>query len=281
MNILVTGANGYIGRSIVKGLKGHRVFGLSRDVIDLTISDQVDEWLSSRPFDAIIHCAVKGTTSGGPLKSDDPTILRDNLLMFLNLWKNRDRFDRFIHFGSGSELDSPYTDYGFSKKIINEIGTSYPGFCNLIVFGVFDYREQGTRFIKANLNRYLSNRSLCVKQDRLMDFIYMEDLLSLLQSCLSNPSFPQTFNCCYEEKHSLLSIAHLINSLGEHECPIDIEEKGRAPDYIGNVSSSGHYICAEQGVRRHALWPESPFVGLEKGIQITYQQLLKEGCPAL
>ena len=42
MNILVTGANGYIGRSIVKGLKGHRVFGLSRDVIDLTISDQVD-----------------------------------------------------------------------------------------------------------------------------------------------------------------------------------------------------------------------------------------------
>ena len=101
MRILITGANGYIGKSLFNALRDeHYVTAITRKEAELTDSVAVTEFFkTSHFFDVVIHCAVLG---GSRLQKDDWSVMDKNLIMYYNLFANRSRFGRFIHFGSVS-----------------------------------------------------------------------------------------------------------------------------------------------------------------------------------
>ena len=160
MNILITGANGYIAKSVYNKLhSNYNITTITRQDFDLTDLIATNEWFNGKHFDVVIHTAVDG---GSRLKQDELTVLDNNLRMFYNLVDNEHCFDRLINFGSGAELYAADKPYGFSKKVVAEAINRKENYYNIRIFAVFDENELDTRFIKANVQRYLSREDIVI-----------------------------------------------------------------------------------------------------------------------
>ncbi len=129
MKILITGANGYIGKSLHNALKDkYEVTAITKKEVNLTNSSSVNLFFLGEKYDVVIHCAVVG---GSRLVEDKWDVMDTNLIMYYNLLANKDHFEKFIHFGSGAETYIPKEPYGYSKKVIAKSILNQPKFYNL------------------------------------------------------------------------------------------------------------------------------------------------------
>jgi GDP-L-fucose synthase len=260
MRILITGANGYIGKSLRNALRDkHFVTAITRKELELTDAVAVKEFFSKSPFfDIVIHCAVAG---GSRLTKDDWNVMDKNLTMYYNLLANRTRFGKFIHFGSGAETYMPSEPYGYSKKVIAKSILNQDKFYNLKIFGVFDENELDTRFIKANIKRYINKEPIQIYQDRVMDFFYMQDLIKVIKYYIAEANPPKEFDCVYNRIHRLSFIANTINNLDKHKVDMIEAELQEGTPYTSN------YRNVELPIE---------FIGLVGGIENTYNKLKNE-----
>lgn len=245
MKILITGGNGYIAKSLSKKLDN--VTLITRKDFDLTNRNATNIWFQGKHFDVVIHTAISG---GSRLKKDNSDVFYQNIQMFYNLLENKYNFSKFIHFGSGAELNMVDSPYGLSKNVINRIANQEPNFYNIRVYGVFDENELDTRFIKSNIKRYINKQPIEIHQNKLMDFIYMEDLISLVKYYINNSIVPKVGEGCYRKKYSLLDIANIINDLSDYKVPINIQNKDLSLSYIGRMIPSVNFIGLEEGVKK-------------------------------
>ena len=253
MNILITGGNGYIAKSLASKLDN--VTSITRKNFDLTDREATNDWFYGKYFDIVIHTAVVG---GSRLKIDNGDTFYQNIQMFYNLLNNKHCFGKLLHFGSGAELNMPSDPYGLSKNVISKIIDSEPHFYNIRIYGVFDENELDTRFIKSNIKRYINKESIEIHQDKLMDFFYIKDLIRLVEYFIYETFLPKNIDCSYGNNNSLSDIAYIINSLSEHKVEIKIGE-GKGKDYIGDWNPI------------NIKWK-----GLEQGIKETYKKILNE-----
>jgi nucleoside-diphosphate-sugar epimerase len=218
VNILVTGGNGYIAKSLVRAFSDkHNITSVTRNDFDLSDPVLTSEWFRTREFDVVVHTAAVG---GSRLCPDGPDVLRQNLMMYYNLLSNKKSFGRLISFGSGAELFHKETPYGMSKKIISESIKETDNFYNLRIFGVFDENELDRRFIKSNIQCYLNKKPMIIHSEKIMDFFYMKDLISLVEYYIENNNPKKEINCSYETKKSLREISSMINQLDSYEVPV-------------------------------------------------------------
>jgi GDP-L-fucose synthase len=249
MKILITGGSGYIAKSLYNGLKNkHDITLITRQDFDLTDSFETIKFFSNKYFDVIIHCAVSG---GSRLKSDTSGDLDNNLKMYYNLVNCKDKFKKLIHFGSGAEIYAQDTLYGLSKHVIRQFILDKDNFYNLRIFGVFDENELDTRFIKANIKRYINKESIQIHQDKYMDFIYMPDLVKIVEYYINNNNLSKEINCIYNTVCTLIRIAQLINELDEYKVEVTIIEKGNGNSYNGDggISLPIDFIGLKQGIK--------------------------------
>jgi len=256
-NILITGGNGYIAKSIYSSLSNkYNITTVTRQDFDLTCWASTYKFFYDKTFDIVIHTATSG---GSRLKEETDLVIRENLLMYRNLLNHQDKFTKFISFGSGAELNNPTTPYGISKQMIADSMFSKPNFLNLRVFAVFDENELNTRFIKGNVFRYINGEDMIVHEDRLLDFFYMKDLITLVDYFLSKEEWLYNeVDCTYMEKYKLTDIAKIINNLDNYKVEIKLGTTPGKP-YVG-------------------FWRGLPIkiIGLEQGIKETYNKLKNE-----
>ena len=255
MNILITGGNGYIAKSILKNLDNS--ISITRKDFNLTDRHATNTWFKNKYFDVIIHTAIVG---GNRLKIDTGDIFYQNIQMFYNLLNNKHCFGKLINFGSGAELGIPNNPYGLSKNIISRIIDSEPHFYNIRIYGVFDENELDTRFIKSNIIRYINKEPLKIHQNKIMDFFYMKDLVTLVKYYISETYLPKNVDCSYNYNHSLHDIAYMINNLSDYK--VDIELTGGV---LGHDKYAGEYNPIIKN-----------YIGLEQGIKNTYKKILDE-----
>jgi dTDP-4-dehydrorhamnose reductase len=255
MKVLITGANGYVGKSLYETLKNkYDVITITRNECNLTNSQEVDLYFLNNWFDVVIHCAMKG---GSRLYQDDWDVMDDNLLMYYNLSKQQPHFKKFIHFGSGAEMYNQNNPYGLSKHVIRQSILNKDNFYNLRIFGVFDENELDTRFIKSNIKRYINKEAIQIHEVKFMDFFYMQDLIKVVEYYINEENPPKEFDCVYSEtSYTLFGLAHLITKLDNYE--VDIINQGKnGDDYISKCRT---------------ILPIE-FIGLKQGIIETYNKL--------
>jgi nucleoside-diphosphate-sugar epimerase len=257
MKILITGGNGYIAKNIYNKLyTKYDIIAPGRDELDLTNIQSINKFFKDKQFDVVIHTAIRG---GSRLQEDNEDVMLTNLEMFSNLISHQDKFLKLINLGSGAEIYMSETPYGKSKKIINECVQKKDNWYTLRIFGAFNENELDTRFIKANIKRYLNKEPIQIFQNKLMDFFYMEDLVSLIEFYILHKPGNRDLDCVYNKTISLEYIANLINQLSDYQVPIHfIEEK------MGNC-----YIGFNNGLPIECL-------GLEQGIKNVYNKLKNE-----
>jgi nucleoside-diphosphate-sugar epimerase len=249
MNVLVTGSNGYIGKSIINsGIKDIIFFHGTRQTIDLYNKDSIKEFIKSNNIDSIIHCAIEG---GHRLNKDDANVFYNNMLIFENLYSCKNLIHKLINLASGAEFDRqrdinlsieedifncvPKDYYGLSKNIISKRSLSVKNFYNLRLFGCFDENEIETRFIKSSIIKSKKNESIIINSDKKMDFFYLRDLIRIVDYFLfCNPSY-QDINLSYKNKYKLSEIAKNIINLNNSKSQIIIENENGL-NYNGNFN---------------------------------------------
>jgi GDP-L-fucose synthase len=242
--ILITGANGYIGSTLSKELTEFTVTQLTREVVDLTDQESVDTWFKDKNFDTVIHCATVG---GSRLQQDESSVVHKNLSMFYNLLRNKKHYKKLISIGSGAEFDRatkitplwsenkyPIDPYGLSKSIINKLIEQTEKFYNLRVYAVFDENELSTRFIKGSITRYINNEAIEIHQNRALDFFYMKDFVEVVRYYIQSNNPPKVLDCSYKQKYYLQDIAELINKLDSQKVNITFNKEGFDLPYYGD-----------------------------------------------
>jgi GDP-L-fucose synthase len=248
MKILISGVNGYIGKSLYNALKDeHDIIGLTRNDFDLTNSFETLKFFSNKYFDIVIHCAVVG---GSRLKMDDNDVLDNNLKMYYNLLSNKQSFNKLIHLGSGAELYLQDTLYGLSKHVIRTSLLNQDNFYNLRIFSIFDENELDTRFIKTNIKNYITKQPIKIFNNKSMDFFYMEDLVTLIKFYIFNNNLPKEIDCSYQNTNTLLNVAEMINNLDTYKTSIILESNQPISSYNGQFTNLNlNYIGLEQGIK--------------------------------
>ena len=259
MNILITGGNGYIAKSLFKSLREfHYVHLVTRKDFDLTNREATDNWFKGKHFGRVIHTAIKG---GSRLKEDSSEIVYQNILMFYNLLNNRHCYESLINFGTGAEVGLPTDPYGLSKSVIDKLIQNEPNLFNVRIFGVFDEGELNTRFIKSNINKYINKEPLVIHQNKYMDFFYMKDLIKIIDLYIARDHRferpPKNFDCSYKNKYTLLDIANFINNLSDYKCEIKTLNNDLDKSYVGKNKDI----------------PYLEYKGLEQGIKEVYNKL--------
>jgi GDP-L-fucose synthase len=242
MKILITGTNGYIGRNLKEYFQDKRVdlYCPKRQELDLTDAQAVYEYLESKKFDVVIHCAV--------------TLLsvEQNLKMYFNLERCSRFFGKMLCLGSGAEYDIrhyipkmkeeyfgthiPSDIYGFSKYVIAKDIESRPrNIYNLRVFGIFGkYEDYRRRFISNNICRVLSGLNLSIKKNMYFDYLYVNDFSRIVEMFINKDPLKRTYNICTGKSIDLLTLAKIIEQVAARKIPIDIKEEGLGAEYTGD-----------------------------------------------
>ena len=127
-----------------------------------------------------------------------------------------------------------------SKNIISRLVNTDENSFNLRIYGVFGPDEEEDRFILYNLKRYKEKKSIKMIQNRYWDFIYIDDLITVLELYINNStnSLIKDYDLVYEKKNTLLEIAQKINLLDSHRVKINIQKPGKGLDFLGKYNDS-------------------------------------------
>ena len=143
---------------------------------------------------------------------------------------------------------------GLTKSISEK-----PYYNNIKIFAVFDENELNTRFIKANLLKYINHEPMLIHQNKHMDFFYMKDLISLVSYYITTEKQLPDVDCVYMEKYKLTDITRIINECHYYRVSTKMSSQVQEKSYMGT-------------------WKKLPIklIGLKQGIQETYNKLKNE-----
>ena len=190
MRVCILGASGFVGKNLVRDTDW---VGLTRQDLDLTNQDAVEDYFKTHTYDVVIHCAVIG---GSRLNEDDGWVTHKNLLMFENVV--RVFKGQLIYFSSGAALrGNPPTDpYGLSKWIIDRRIETIPNAYSLRIWGCYGPGELPTRFSAV----CKSDGHVIIERDRYFDFIDIEDVRKIVYEYVHGYLTDKQYNLVYPEK---------------------------------------------------------------------------------
>lgn len=245
--VLITGGNGYIGKSLFNNLKDEFDMTLiNRDIVDLTDTDAVINFFKGKFFDTVINCASIG---GSRLREDDISVIKNNILIFDNLKYCSDNFEKLINIGSGAELYHNLTPYGLSKYLINHSILLSSNCYNVRIFAVFDENELESRFIKLNIMDYINHIPIYIFDNKKMDFFYMKDFISIIKNHILGLINNKEIDCTYSETKTLYEIAAIINNLSDYKVDIITGSKTFSNYYGFYTPTDIEYIGLENGIK--------------------------------
>lgn len=272
MRILITGGNGFIARSLFEKLKSkYTIISYNSKELDLLDSDKVLKCIKSGKFDVVIHTATYDCAPSFSTK-DPAKVLENNLKMFFNIARCKDYFGKMIYFGSGAEFSRekwvpkmredyfdkhlPSDQYGFSKYVMNQYTTLSSNIYNLRLFGVFGkYDDWRYRFIPNACVRAVLDLPITINQNVFFDYMYIDDLIGILDWFIINNPISNTYNICTGETYDLKTLAEKVVRISGKQLEIQTKKEGLGREYSGDNSKLLKEI------------PEFKFISMDEAIK--------------
>jgi nucleoside-diphosphate-sugar epimerase len=309
MNILITGATGFIGRNLLKAIlekkwnpyillssfdNAQNLKGISLDHI---ISSQAvfegnfrtlnGETIPS--FDAIINLAASGVVSNVDLDE----LVGGNIIYTAKVleFSRKIGTKKFIHIGSCSEYAvcpeqtlisenhpiAPFTMYGATKAAASVLVSSFSrinGFSAIIArpFNVFGIWESPKRLVPQVISGILGNRQVKLSEGtQFRDFIYVEDVAkAIIEIAQSGENLYGAYNLC---TGNATSVRRLVETI------CDVLGKGHDLMKFGVIEMKQGENLWMVGDNKRIISDTNwkPEHSLEEGIIKTYEWLKQEG----
>jgi len=274
--ILLTGGRGFIGRNILESWlsEKYQIVAPTHAELDLGDTEAVDSWFKANRVDAIIH----GATKPGHRNAKDPTnLFYSNTRMFFNLARHAGDVQNMLTLGSGAIYDQrfyrprmqekewrshlPADDHGFSKYVCNVQIENSASIVDLRIFGIFGpYEDYSIRFISNMICKALFNLPLTMKQDRVFSYLWIEDLVPILDWFLSAAPKHKAYNIVPSETAKLQEIARSVLEVTGRDLPIRLQAEGLGLEYSGDNSRlitempSVRFTSMRDSLERLAAW---------------------------
>jgi nucleoside-diphosphate-sugar epimerase len=230
MNILVTGANGFIGRRLSPRLmaQGHQVTNFSQDISK--------PFLLKTSFDLAIHLAAYNITNVGLTDTDLYTAVNvdgtRNLLQAVQarkfiylsttkVYKNESR-----PLTEESPLE-PHGAYAQSKLKAEEICRSFLKKESLFILrsvNVLGWGQAAKAVLPVFFQKAKANQALDILQSAHtpMQFVYVEDLIDAIEAVIGNWETSGIFNIAHEEPVTLEQLASAVIALTQSSSVLNI-----------------------------------------------------------
>jgi len=249
--VLITGGNGFIGRNLVEHLTdSFLVVAPSRQELDLLDVDAVNRFFRSTRIDLVVHSA---TTPGHRNALPAMDLVERDMRMFAALVRNREHFQKMVFISSGSVYGRrhyqpkmkeeffgsyiPDDSAGFSKYCCACWLEHVEGIVELRPFGVFGkFEDYAIRFISNAICKVLFGLPITIKQNRKFDYIYITDLVRVIERCLREAVPSQSYNVTPEHAVELKALAQMVAQASGRDVPILIKEPGMGLEYSGDNS---------------------------------------------
>jgi UDP-glucose 4-epimerase len=248
--ILLTGGSGFIGRNIRESYLGEKynIVSPTRNELDLIDDLSVKEFFSKNVFDVVIHSACKP----GHRNAADPNgVFYANTRMYFNLMKHSDNFRKMIYLSSGAIYDVrnniskatedsythsiPSDEHGFSKYVIAKHLELADKVVELRIFGIFGkYEDYSIRFISNAICKTLFNLPITIKQNRKFDYLYVNDLMPILETFIEKKFKYNSYNITPTRSVELYEIAKLVRQRSGKPSAIIVDKPGLGFEYSGN-----------------------------------------------
>lgn len=254
MNIFITGSKGFIGTHLKEYLhhnyQNYVLFTPSSNELDLSDEVSVDRYILENRIDIIIHLANRG---GDRNSNNMKNITEYNLRIFFNIAKHEKNVKKIISFGSGAEYgkhkpiidvkeeyylkEQPLDEYGFYKAITSKYIEKSDNITQLRVFGAYgEYENYRFKFISNAIVKNLLNLPIVINKNVYFDYIYINDLLRILDWFIHNDSKEKIYNVTSGKKINLLSLSNLINDVSDYKSEIKILNENLNNEYTSNNS---------------------------------------------
>ena len=248
-NILLTGGSGFIGRNILESYLSQKydIVAPRHTEVDIADTESVDNFFKDKKFDVVLHTAVK---PGHRAALDKSNLFYTNVRMFENLERNKDKFGKFINFGSGAVYDVSKNNSGvsendiyknmgvdehsFTKYVVHKQIDNLPGFVDLNIFGIFGkYEDYSIRFISNAICKSLFNLPITLRQNRRFSYLYVNDLPKILDWFIENDTKYKSYNIVPDTHTDLADIAYAVSKVSGNK-DIKIANDGYGLDYYGS-----------------------------------------------
>ena len=230
MNIVVTGASGFLGSSLAKKLVSHDHPTLC---VSRNTPNPLEAIIDFEP-DVVVHCAWKGGNSYTDVSSLSQL---DNVydgLELLHALANLPKKPKFVGFGSFAEYgdltniareddqENPTNLYGLSKltfknssKLFCEqasINWSWIRPC--YVYGPGDVQ---TRLIPSTILKLLNQETVILDScNKVIDYIFIDDFTHFAYEVITQPA-DGVYNICSGQQYSLRSVIQTVAKLLDAE----------------------------------------------------------------
>lgn len=286
--ILLTGGSGFIGRNIQESYlkEKYLIEAPSSKELNLVDEKSVAQYFASHHPDIVIHAAVK---PGHRNATDFNNLFFTNTRMFFNLERYSEQYEKMLVIGSGAIYDNrsyrpkmkeeewkdniPTDEHGFCKYVCEKTVEHSRNIYDLRVFGIFGkYEDYAIRFISNAICKALFDLPITIKQDRKFDYLYVNDLMPVLDWFVSATPLYKSYNVTPDNSISLYDLALIVRAVSaKPHLPISIVKEGAGLEYSGDNSrlkceSGFHLTLIEDAIRDLYIWYESNIDKIDKGL---------------
>lgn len=251
LNVFVTGSTGFIGKNFIELYSDkYNLLTPGHRKLELLDSKSVDEYFAKNTIDIVLHLANRG---GSQKEAGYKNPLDVNLRIFFNLVKNQDKFGKMIYVGSGAEYGKqfpiikvresdfgklvPEDDFGLYKFIAAKYIEQSKKIINLRTFGVYGkYEDWHFKFISNSICRALFKKPITINNNCIFDYIYINDLLKIIDYFISHNSKFNTYNVGAVSHNQLKTIADKIVDISNAKIPVVIKNRSLGLEYTCNNS---------------------------------------------
>jgi GDP-L-fucose synthase len=131
----------------------------------------------------------------------------------------------------------PADEHGYNKYIFGKLLPHLEHVYDFRIFGIFGkYEDYAIRFISNAICKSIFDLPITLRQNRKFDYIYINDLMPILDHFIENNPIEKAFNITPDKSIELLKIAQIVKTISNKDIDIKVEQSGLGIEYSGDNS---------------------------------------------